>query len=286
MELPFEDASGECALQGALESSTVSLSQSICSVSRRVYEPPLYHWLEEGRCSHINARLEGEEDLLHDLEENADDLDADVDDPATDIDLEVYGIRMSPYQIADGVDQSITSGVKEQIRRLSLAEDIIEEGRESDDLSNSISSGPSFHDNLDIMGLMSSRTDDDQRTQQSSCKYPYIQGLDPIDSEAGSGILVSDIKQAGVTPLHVAAARGHNDVISYLLERGCDVDVVSWDAEETPLHLAVRWGRCDTAKLLLEKSANPHRLSALDCSPMHVAIGTYPNIQDIWNDID
>ena len=140
--------------------------------------------------------------------------------------------------------------------------------------STTNSSGPSLHGNPEILDLLANRSEADEefamKTPLMSCKFPYVQGLDPIDSEVGSGILISDIKQAGLYPLHVAAGRGHNDVITFLLKSGCDVNAVTSDSEETALHLATRWGRCSTVKLLLEHGADPNKASCMECTPMQV----------------
>lgn len=53
------------------------------------------------------------------------------------------------------------------------------------------------------------------------------------------------------TPLHFAAAHGHNAVVKYLLENGADPAIE--DAEGVrPQATAAQWGHLDTAKLIGE----------------------------------
>ena len=99
---------------------------------------------------------------------------------------------MSPFQIAEG-DPALNQGVKEQIKRLGVMREIIQEespddeeedgyGEDTDvedtnddDLA-SVSSGPSFHDNLNIVGLINNRPDSDEdddgenRVLNNSCR--------------------------------------------------------------------------------------------------------------------
>jgi len=59
---------------------------------------------------------------------------------------------------------------------------------------------------------------------------------------------------AGLTPLHLAAARCRPPVVELLLERGAEVNRKD-DGGATPLHLAAQEGCLDTAQQLLAKGA-------------------------------
>jgi len=60
--------------------------------------------------------------------------------------------------------------------------------------------------------------------------------------------------QSGLTPLHIAAFMGHDDVTAELLRQRCDVSVVT-SRGETAVHYAVRCGQPHVAKLLLDSAA-------------------------------
>ena len=45
----------------------------------------------------------------------------------------------------------------------------------------------------------------------------------------------------GVRPLHLAVEGGHEDLVSWLIERGCNVNEPSFDGT-TPLHIACEYG--------------------------------------------
>ena len=63
-----------------------------------------------------------------------------------------------------------------------------------------------------------------------------------------------------MTPLACAAAGGHHDVISLLLDMGAEIDPIDRSCR-TPLHLAALGGHARVAKLLIDKKA---RLDARD----------------------
>lgn len=55
------------------------------------------------------------------------------------------------------------------------------------------------------------------------------------------------------TPLHFAAAHGHNAIVTYLLENGADPLAVDSDGNR-PQATAIDWGHLDTARILGEFS--------------------------------
>ena len=77
-------------------------------------------------------------------------------------------------------------------------------------------------------------------------------------------MLVSEIMTRKVTcvrpdkTLHEAAARGHQEVVAQLLERGADPNAFNRGA--TPLHGAVYCGQREVVALLLEQGADPNAL--------------------------
>ncbi|HMQ10343.1 MAG TPA: ankyrin repeat domain-containing protein [Oligoflexia bacterium] len=75
--------------------------------------------------------------------------------------------------------------------------------------------------------------------------------------------------------IHYAAARGSTEVIKYLLEQGCPVDLKhDYEEEEgdaTPLHAAVLNQEIEAVKLLIKKKANVNALTRSDLSPLNWA---------------
>jgi ankyrin repeat protein len=70
-----------------------------------------------------------------------------------------------------------------------------------------------------------------------------------------NGADVDARKRNGVTPLHVAAARGHGEIVKLLISGGANVNARTNDGE-TALHKAAESGYTETAELLLSNGAN------------------------------
>ncbi|KAI3947283.1 hypothetical protein MKW98_030869 [Papaver atlanticum] len=71
-----------------------------------------------------------------------------------------------------------------------------------------------------------------------------------------------------MNPLHHAARKGHNGVISLLLSKGINRDVSNGFG--SPLQLACAFGQHHTVKLLLDHNANPSLLfHEVDTSVIH-----------------
>jgi ankyrin repeat protein len=89
-----------------------------------------------------------------------------------------------------------------------------------------------------------------------------VNALAPPYSQAGNVVTGPEIwdrgsketKDAGETPLHVAASAGHTAVVRVLLERGAKIDATG-AGYTTPLERAVERQHIDTVKFLLEKNA-------------------------------
>ncbi|XP_052065757.1 uncharacterized protein LOC127705481 [Mytilus californianus] len=60
----------------------------------------------------------------------------------------------------------------------------------------------------------------------------------------------------GMTPLMLAAERGHLEVVTYLVTHGSQLEVTDWDGE-TALHYAAQYGRIDTTKWLIDQGCSP-----------------------------
>ena len=75
------------------------------------------------------------------------------------------------------------------------------------------------------------------------------------------------------TALHRAAVRGASDVVSLLIERGMDVNVV--DASSggtTPLHRAVLCQSLETVRLLLDAGADVNAKAEFGTTPLMIAL--------------
>lgn len=66
-----------------------------------------------------------------------------------------------------------------------------------------------------------------------------------------------DNKENGWTALHWAAVKGNNNMVSYLIEEGANVNApAETDMNQTPLMLAINFGRISAAKLLIDLGAD------------------------------
>ena len=76
--------------------------------------------------------------------------------------------------------------------------------------------------------------------------------------------------EIGESPLHVAAWRGHKDVVAALIAGGADINVVDTVySMTTPLHEAVRSGYRSVVKLLLDAGADITVQDSAGDTPLH-----------------
>jgi len=84
---------------------------------------------------------------------------------------------------------------------------------------------------------------------------------------------------AFTTPMHTAAAAGHADILSLLLEHGADLEG-HWDTfNMTPLHMASWKGKLGAVQCLLDHGANIDVRETNGCTPLRWAIRDSDNIQ-------
>ncbi len=93
------------------------------------------------------------------------------------------------------------------------------------------------------------------------------------DQDNLSEIIESDIKFGGLSLLHVACSRGHDDIVSYLLTQGCDLNARTMETEDTPLHVASRWGHPSTVELLLRNGAQAGWCNNVKSTALDLAMG-------------
>ena len=65
------------------------------------------------------------------------------------------------------------------------------------------------------------------------------------------------------TPLHIAAARGHNDLVEFFIAKGCNINALAYHGRftpfRTPLTVAAVSGHKSTVEILLDKGADPEK---------------------------
>ena len=76
--------------------------------------------------------------------------------------------------------------------------------------------------------------------------------------------------ESGITPIGIAAERGHNEIVKLLIAAKALVNVATVDGL-TPLHITCQFGMVETARLLIDAQAEVNTLSA-----KHVPCGTTP----------
>uniref|UniRef100_H2YLD4 Uncharacterized protein n=1 Tax=Ciona savignyi TaxID=51511 RepID=H2YLD4_CIOSA len=83
----------------------------------------------------------------------------------------------------------------------------------------------------------------------------------------------------GFTPLILAATAGHVGAVQILLEANADIEAQSERTKDTPLSLACSGGRLEVVELLLERTANKEHRNVSDYTPLSLAAsGGYVNI--------
>ncbi|KAM8979143.1 uncharacterized protein ACOB8E_001208 isoform 3-T15 [Sarcophilus harrisii] len=73
------------------------------------------------------------------------------------------------------------------------------------------------------------------------------------------------------TPLHLACANGHPDVVSFLVERNCKLNLLDNDSR-TPLKKAIECGQKECATILLEHGADPNLRDGNNNTALHYVV--------------
>jgi len=82
--------------------------------------------------------------------------------------------------------------------------------------------------------------------------------------------LVNIADNNGMTPLSIAAGRGHAEIVKLLLNRKADIRAVN-QQKQTALHLAALGGNEECVKILLAAGASPSARDFKDDLPLHFA---------------
>jgi len=97
-----------------------------------------------------------------------------------------------------------------------------------------------------------------------------------IQDFLASGESINARATNGWTPLHYAAAAGHLNVATYLLDHGAEINAGMKECEQTPLFSAVAARNPSAAtamtNLLIQRGANPNATIAGDQTPLMVAV--------------
>ena len=92
---------------------------------------------------------------------------------------------------------------------------------------------------------------------------------DIVRSLLAKGASVENTDNVMNTPLHGAARGGHTSIVDLLLTKGAPIDVLS--SNYTPLHLAILNDRTSTVELLLTKGASVETTDDVMDTPLHDA---------------
>lgn len=74
----------------------------------------------------------------------------------------------------------------------------------------------------------------------------------------------------GLTPLHVAAFKGHKNVVLMLSEAGLDLECEDVEGH-VPLHMAVECGDIETVRLFVDKGVNLNAMNKRGVTPLYMA---------------
>jgi ankyrin repeat protein len=84
--------------------------------------------------------------------------------------------------------------------------------------------------------------------------------------------LLNQLDSDGYAPLHLAASRGYDEIVSFLIAQGADIDLATQlsgqDSKQegnnyTPLDWAIRKGKKDTSLILIEAGAKANHIHTL-----------------------
>eukprot|EP01112_Ceratiomyxa_fruticulosa_P021505 TRINITY_DN758_c0_g1_i2.p1 TRINITY_DN758_c0_g1~~TRINITY_DN758_c0_g1_i2.p1 ORF type:complete len:518 (+),score=70.79 TRINITY_DN758_c0_g1_i2:261-1814(+) len=117
-----------------------------------------------------------------------------------------------------------------------------------------------LYDQLEIMKILLGCRDGDE-----SCNGNHTR-----DNDSASKLIGLREGRYGQTALHISAERGHEKILSVLLDHGADVDATNGN-NWTPLHIACSKGHRSVVEVLLSRGANRTKLVE-NFTPLNLAI--------------
>jgi len=92
-----------------------------------------------------------------------------------------------------------------------------------------------------------------------------------VDLLIQSGAIVDAKNRSERTPLHLAAIKNHSNIIKLLIQNGADIEAQEKYNGYRPLHIVVLNGYTNTAKMLLQNGANIETQDEKNRTPLHIA---------------
>ncbi|XP_070575529.1 ankyrin repeat domain-containing protein 27-like isoform X2 [Ptychodera flava] len=125
--------------------------------------------------------------------------------------------------------------------------------------------------------LSDSESDEDETMSADSlklchplCQCDRCQALQRRTSVSSTQVIHSNsANHTGLTPVHIAAAHGHESLVSLLIRRGANVNCRNKTQQCTPLHLAAQYNRPGVMTLLLNHGAKCNTRDTKGNTPLH-----------------
>jgi len=113
-----------------------------------------------------------------------------------------------------------------------------------------------------------------------------LNDLDRVQKELEADAKLVTATKRDLTPLHVAARRGHLEIVLLLIEKGATVNAKAGDGHGlTPLHLATRGGHLEVVKTLIASMADVNQVVTADgvtAPPLyHAVISGFSELLDV-----
>uniref|UniRef100_A0A665VYG3 Poly [ADP-ribose] polymerase n=1 Tax=Echeneis naucrates TaxID=173247 RepID=A0A665VYG3_ECHNA len=170
------------------------------------------------------------------------------------------------------IDLTPTSQLKERLICEFRGHSLLQAARESDPVR------VKKYLSLETVGFRHTHTH--ETALHCASTSPYTKRKQVCELLLRKGANVNDKTKELLTPLHLAAEKGHNDVIEVLVKHEAKVNAVD-HLGQTALHRAARRGHLQTCRLLLNAGGNPLLPSLQGLSPSQLG---NKGVQEILQD--